>query len=240
MKPKLLDLFCCAGGAAMGYHRAGFEVVGVDNKPQPHYPFPYCQMDALLAMELLLDGQRIWDTQDNWWSLNLFAAFHASPPCQAYSCSTLQWRMAGRSYPDLLGPTRILLLDTEKPYVIENVLGARKLMLGPTLLCGTMFGLGTYRHRFFETSFAMPLILHQGHGVKQDSMQGPTALRSKSMLQVVGHPGWAGERKAREVAMSIDWMSPGELTQAIPSAYTEYIGKYLMADIERRKTNEQD
>jgi len=82
IKPKLLDLFCCAGGASMGYYRAGFEVVGVDNKPQPHYPFAFIQMDALLAMDLLLGHRRIYDTQGNWWSLELFNAYHASPPCQ--------------------------------------------------------------------------------------------------------------------------------------------------------------
>jgi DNA (cytosine-5)-methyltransferase 1 len=143
---KALDLFCGAGGAAMGLHRAGFEVHGVDLAPQPHYPFTFHRGDA---MEWLLDGYDfIW----------------ASPPCQAYSASTLALRRAGKEYVDLLAPVRTRLRACGTPYVIENVVGAP--MRGHTVLCGTMFGLRLLRHRLFETSFPicslLPPCQHKG------------------------------------------------------------------------------
>lgn len=122
-KPKLLDLFCGAGGAAMGYHRAGFEVTGIDINPQPHYPFKFIQADAMT------------------YPLGGFDCYHASPPCQRYSILTRglhQDRI--ENYPDLIAPIRDRLLHTGKPYVIENVEGARKLLINPVKLCGTMFG----------------------------------------------------------------------------------------------------
>lgn len=133
-KPRLLDLFCGAGGSAVGYARAGFEVVGVDLKSQPRYPFEFHQADA---MTYPLDG---------------FDAIHASPPCQAYSVAQ---KLQGNLHPDLIGPTRFRLTESGKPYVIENVVGAP--LLKPTLLQGTMFGLRTERKRLFETSFLLPM-----------------------------------------------------------------------------------
>ena len=138
MKPRLLDLFCGAGGAAMGYHRVGFEVVGVDINPQPHYPFEFHQADALTFP---LEG---------------FDAYHASPPCQFITPAGKQWRKQGREYPDLLEPTRRLLKATGRPYVIENVPGAPIRI--DLMLCGTMFGLTFPRHRIFESNVAMPLL----------------------------------------------------------------------------------
>jgi len=129
MKPRLLDLFCGAGGASMGYHRAGFEVEGVDIKPQPHYPFKFYQADAL---EFPLEG---------------YDAYHASPPCQKYT--TMQYRYKNKlNHPDLIAPIRERLIATRKPYVIENVYKAP--LKGHLLLCGTMFGLKIRHHRFFE------------------------------------------------------------------------------------------
>ncbi len=130
MKPRLLDLFCGAGGASAGYHRAGFEVVGVDIKPQPHYPFEFHQADAL---EFPLEG---------------YDAYHASPPCQAYSVCTKQEQK--KNYKKLIGSIRNRLIPTGKPFVIENVLGAKLDLRANILLCGTMFGLPIHRHRIFE------------------------------------------------------------------------------------------
>ena len=138
MRPRLLDLFCGAGGAAMGYHRAGFDVVGVDIRPQPRYPFEFHQADAL---EFLLDG---------------FDAIHASPPCQAHTALSVMWN--AREHPNLIPETRRLILEIGLPYVIENVVGARRELDHPVEICGAALGLGTAthqlaRHRLFECSF---------------------------------------------------------------------------------------
>ena len=135
MCPRLLDLFCCAGGAAKGYNQAGFDIVGVDITPQPNYPFPFVQADALqLDPKFLLS----------------FDAVHASPPCQSYS--VLAKRTGnGSSWPRLIEPVREMLVQSGLPYVIENVVGAP--LLNPIQLCGTMFpGLRVLRHRLFEVN----------------------------------------------------------------------------------------
>lgn len=130
MRPRLLDLFCGAGGASMGYHRAGFEVIGVDIKLQPHYPFKFYQADALAFP---LEG---------------YDAYHASPPCQAYSEATPITTKS--KHPQLIRIVHDLLIKLDKPYVIENVEGARWHLENPIMLCGTMFGLDVWRHRWFE------------------------------------------------------------------------------------------
>ena len=215
-KPRILDLFSGAGGAAKGYQRAGFYVVGVDINPQPHYcGDEFHQADALT------------------YPLEGFDAYHASPPCQDRTRACMQWRKEGRVYPQLIPQIRERLVNTRKPYIIENVPDAATLLINPTLLCGSMFNLRTYRHRLFETSFEMPLILDYGHGLKQDPMAGPKDKRMQPMLVIVGHCGYSGEGELRKKAMDIDWMSQTELTQAIPPAYTEYIGKYLMQEVLR-------
>ncbi len=230
MKPRLLDTFCGSGGCSEGYRRAGFAPYGIDNDPKPlrHYPFPYLCMDALEAMDRLLKGEGLTFSNGETLYLVDLAAFHASPPCQFATRATKQWRKEGRIYPQLISQTRKVLKLIGKPWVIENVSDAWRLMDNPTILCGSMFNLRTYRHRLFETSFAMPMILDYGHGLKQDSMAGPKEKRKQPMLVVVGHCGYAGEAKLRLKAMEIDWMSQDELSQSIPPAYTEYIGKYLM------------
>lgn len=212
MKPRLLDLFCGAGGAAMGYHRAGFEVVGVDIKPQKHYPFEFHQDNALSVI-----GR----------NGHLFDAIHASPPCQAHCRLKSRWRE--KEHPDLVAKTRALLQDTGKPYVIENVHGAP--LVTTAILCGTMFGLTSgeahlWRHRLFETSFPLPLV--------------PQCRHRKPVITVTGHCGGTrmrgGQRQysaaERRVAMGIDWMTAEELSQAIPPAYTEWIGKQLLKALE--------
>lgn len=209
---KLLDLFCGAGGCSMGYHRAGFEVVGVDIKPQPHYPFEFIQADALsLGLEFLQQ----------------FDAIHASPPCQAYTEAALSQRNAGKVYPDLMAPTRCLMQSTEVPFVIENTPGAP--MRVDIVLCGSMFGLRLIRHRWFECNF--PCFF----------LSSPCAHHHNPVV-VTGHgtPTWSRKKnggkcyRIEEVreAMGIDWMNRDELSQAIPPAYTEFIGRELIKYLE--------
>ena len=207
MTTRLLDLFCGAGGAAMGYHRAGFEVVGVDIKPQPHYPFEFHQADALTYP---LDG---------------FDAIHASPPCQAYSWAARRWDIPRA---DLVDATRDLLLVAGLPWVIENVPGAP--LRGPAILCGRMFDLPLIRHRLFETDWQLwPL---PGHP------RCVGLIKAGKAVTVAGHGGdnvrGNGGRAAKRAAMGIDWMDDTELNEAIPPAYTEWIGVQLMAHLEQQ------
>lgn len=207
MRPRLLDLFCGAGGASMGYHRAGFDVVGCDINPQPHYPFPFVQADAL-APPFDLSG---------------FSLIHASPPCQAYVRSGMVAK-DGR-HPMLIEPVRAMLESSGVPWVIENVPGST--LRADVVLCGSMFGLAIRRHRWFETS---PTLL----GLT------PPCDHSRPITGVYGHPhgkGGAFPTKRRPMLpsdaetwsreMGIDWMTPRELSQAIPPAYTEWIGRRL-------------
>lgn len=286
-RPRLLDLFCGAGGCSMGYHRAGFDVVGVDVHPQPRYPFEFHQADAL---EFPLDG---------------FDAIHASPPCQAFSA--LRHLNPGKEHPDLIAPTRDRLRAASVPYVIENVEGAP---LGEgtqlLLLCGTMFRLQTpdgraeiRRHRLFELGgFTIALRPACQHGQASFSVVGTgaavagrktlcavgdhphsaadrhedrrrvltvsgdkpnSANTPRKVITVVGHTPESSPRRrtvsvtgatpqanqkfdygrtyVRETfsvddaraAMGIDWMPMKSLSQAIPPAYTEFIGRHLLA-----------
>lgn len=217
-KPCLLDLFCCAGGAGVGYRRAGFDVVGVDIKPQPNYPLPFIQADVLK-----LDPRFI----------AFFDAVHASPPCQSYS--DLAKRNAnGHRWPRLIEPVREMLLRSGLPYVIENVEGAP--LFNPIVLCGTMFPkLRVLRHRLFEANFLIPPLAHNKHPKvhtfdKRKSHFGKTD-EWKDFVQVTGG-GNCTLAAARE-AMGIDWMTKGELNEAIPPAYTEFIGRELLRHLSR-------
>lgn len=201
---RLLDLCCGAGGAAMGYFRAGFtDIVGVDLHPQPHYPFQFIRADALT------------------YPLEGFDAIHVSPPCQAFSNAQ---RIQGRSHPDLVVRLRVRLKASGKPYVIENVVGAP--LHQPLTLCGQMFGLDLYRHRIFETSWLMHVPAHAAHDRPQTKMGRPP--KPGEILQVVGN--FSGVRQAKR-AMGIDWMVRDELREAIPPAYTEFIGRQLLRQI---------
>jgi len=221
---KILDLFCGAGGAGMGYHRAGFEVEGLDLNNQRHYPFAFTQADALKYL------------RESWLVFN-FDAIHASPPCQSYSITKHTHSV---EYPDLMEPVRELLEATRLPYVIENVPGAP--MHNPVTLCGTMFGLtatdtdGTKlhlkRHRLFESNIPLG---------------DPPPCRCKEMKR----EGWliggvyGGGSPTREAAairkggytppipvrrelMQMDWGTIKQLSEAIPPAYTEWVGKRLI------------
>jgi len=208
VKPKALDLFCCAGGAAMGLHRAGFEVVGVDIEHQKNYPFEFHQADAL--------GH----------SLEGFDFIWASPPCQAYSNAQ---RIRSNDHPDLVGPIRERLKASGVPWAIENVVGAP--LINPIELCGSMFpGLRTYRHRLFECSFPISAPVHPEHEAPLTKMGRPVA--AENFMHVVGN--FSGVQKARE-AMGIDWMVRDELREAIPPAYSEYIGRAALAVINAKR-----
>lgn len=227
-KPKLLDLFCGAGGAGMGYYRAGFDVTGIDNKPQPHYPFPFLQMDAMEAMDRLLRGEGLTFSNGETLYLRDINAYHASPPCQANTFlkpDLLHHRSYGHK--DCIPETRIRLETTNKPYVIENVVGAT--MNTVIILCGTMFGLKVFRHRLFESNIMVLQPFHIKHDGK--TRKGYPANEEYKYWCITGS---VGERKGAQEAMGIDWMArkASEVSQAIPPAYTEYIGKYLIKALE--------
>lgn len=218
MAPRILDLFCGAGGAGTGYHRAGFEVVGVDIEPHDDYPFTLFVSDAL-------EFARTWLDAGN------FDAIHASPPCPRYSTAT---PAANRdNHPDLIDPIRDILKASGLPYVIENVPGAP--LNNPVVLCGSMFGLGVRRHRLFESNIAMlqPECDHRA----QPQVWG--VYGDHGDAQPVTRPdGTSRGNKARNAAharevLGIDWMTRwDDLADAIPPLYTEFIGSALLEALE--------
>ena len=236
MRPRLLDLFCGAGGAAVGYHRAGFEVVGVDIKPQPNYPYKFWQEDALKLLRALID----------WEKIGLYDAIHASPPCQANVKGMAEVnRTLGREYAhvDLIAETRELLQESGLPYVIENVVGAK--LIDPVRLCGSSFGLPIRRHRLFESNAPLtaPPCDHSWQTEKKywngdRSVRLPNGKRKytghdrrSSVVQIYGAAKEAHEWPA---AMGIDWMTNEEMVEAIPPVYTEVIGAHLRAAVRSR------
>lgn len=227
MTPVLLDLFCGAGGAGMGYHRAGFDVVGVDIKPQPRYPFGFVQADALDVLANLSGNSSRYGL-----ALGMFDAIHASPPCQAFTA----YRRTGRvgAYPDLIPQTRALLRQADLPYGIESVEGAP--LENPTRLCGSTFGLDVRRHRLFETSFplASPGCDHGRHTPNRFP-SGRSKQRtgsSRGLVRATVEVGtWDIPLDVQRQAMGIDWMTLKELSEAIPPAYTEHVGRFLMRAI---------
>ena len=206
-KVKLLDLFCGAGGAAMGYYRAGFtDITGVDIKPQKNYPFKFIEADA---MTFPLEG---------------YDVIHASPPCQGYSSSMNHHTI--KEYPLLIAEVRNRLKSVGCAWVIENVRPLRAIpaehRLNGVILCGSAFGLRIWRHRWFEASVALmsPPCQH--------SIRGMNPYRTKSRA-ISGITGTSD--KKWQAAMGIDWMIGSEATLAIPPAYTEFIGKQLLASM---------
>jgi len=222
MKPRLLDLFCGGGGAAMGYSRAGFDVVGVDINRQPNYPFEFIQHDALDFLDSLLmrEGVNGFDVLD-------FAAIHASPPCQAYTRKSATWGRERKNmieHPDLLAPTRDLLIATGLPWVIENVPGSP--IDAQLMLCGSMFGLKIQKHRLFESNITLGLAPAScNHVGLYNPWQG--AGRSAAKFREAQDTPWlpssgGASRKAGYT---------GDVSNAIPPAYTEFIGRQLIATV---------
>ncbi len=223
MRPRLLDLFCNAGGAGQGYHLAGFDVVGVDLHPQKRYPFPFIQADAL-SLDLRF--------------LRSFDAIHASPPCQGYT--SLRHAPGTVGAPKLIGPTRGLLQAAGVPWIIENVEEAREDMIRPITLCGSMFGLGAQgcqlrRHRLFESNVPIwpptacrhddrPVIgVYGGHARRRAASAGGRGTRDV----------WeGGHRAAMSEAMGITWATCAEMSEAIPPAYTEHLGRQLLSHVD--------
>jgi DNA (cytosine-5)-methyltransferase 1 len=200
-KPRLLDLFCGGGGAGMGYHLAGFEVVGVDIEPQPNYPFEFHQAGALAV----LDG----DVLD----LARFDAICASPTCQRKARVTA-WRGCREDHPNTLTPTLAALRAQHLPYVVENVPEAADELRPDYLLCGTQFDLNVRRHRIFE----------RGNWDCYELMPPCRCHRNRDLL-----PFMHKEERAFADAMGCTWMSNFEARQAIPPAYTRFIGEQLLA-----------
>lgn len=212
-KPRLLDLFCGAGGAAEGYRSAGFEVVGIDIASQPNYPFEFIQRDAMKVPKSYLAG---------------FDVIHASPPCQAYS-DLAALNGNAHKWPKLIEPMRRKLAASGKLTVLENVEGAP--MPDAFVLCGTMFdGLRVLRHRLFEVNFPISVPECGPHPLvhtldKRKNHYGKTN-EWRDFVQVTG--GGNCSVSAASDAMGIDWMTKRELNESIPPAYTEYVGKWAM------------
>lgn len=203
MKKRLLDLFCGAGGAAMGYYRAGFEIVGVDIEKQPHYPFEFHQADA-------------FDFLEGHWKD--FDVIHLSPPCQRFSVLTPEH--SRKNHFDFFDKIYSLLDSIGKPFIIENVPPSRKRMRNPILLCGSMFGLPIFRHRFFDTYPHIGLVPCCNHNFIPVLISG-TPRRKGFQLK-------DSTVEQKRLSMGIAWMSTRELDQAIPPDYTEFIGKRML------------
>lgn len=248
--PKLLDLYCGAGGAGEGYHQAGFEVTGVDIVDQPNYPHEFIKADAL---QYLAEHGHEYD------------AIHSSPPCQCHSVMTKgRWKDRLENHVNMIPATRILLKHIGKPYIIENVYGAKDHLINPIMLCGSMFNLETKcgsqlrRHRLFECSFDVwnvPLCNHKKgsvigvygggqhpgrryHKDKDGNLITPHKV-FPATIGVYGNSGGSSNRDGiqmfstqdRRDAMGIQWMTGKELSQAIPPAYTKFIGLWMMKEV---------
>jgi DNA (cytosine-5)-methyltransferase 1 len=219
-RPRALDLFCGAGGAAMGLHRAGFDVTGIDIKPQPRFPFQFIQADALRPPVRLADFDLVW----------------ASPPCQFATQMSARWRGKGGkadSHPNLIPNVRAMLSDRTLPWVIENVVGARRHMRPTFKLHGGQFGLGVHRPRLFESNF---LVLASRARACQDpvGVYGPRAdgrrlftrkdMNGKVSIQRAAH-SVAEACTAMGIDHEMDWNG---VREAIPPAYAEHIGTYAL------------
>ncbi|MFH9870268.1 DNA methylase [Streptomyces lydicus] len=221
-RPLLLDLFCCAGGAAAGYHRAGFDVIGVDIVGRPNYPHPFVRADALEYLDGLIASGEI----------ARFAAVHTSPPCQAgcaLAIGTNKSRGWGRRHVQLIPALRTLLDATGLPYVIEQPTGKAPVRRD-LWLCGEMFHLGVLRHRNFELGgWTMPQPAHPKHrGYVRGYRHG--VYRDGPYVAPYGSGGGKATVAEMQQAMGITWTDVREeLTEAIPPAYSEHIGRAFLA-----------
>jgi len=225
-KPLLLDLFCCVGGAAVGYARAGFEVVGVDNKPQPNYPFKFIKADAIAY------GRA---------HARQFDAVHASPPCQTYSKTK---NLHNRKHPDLVATTRDMLMKKARVWVIENVEGSP--LIDPVLLCGTEFGmvakdvdgepLKLIRHRLFESNVPLARKGECNHDSAELTASvygaggGWTPIHREAPYR---RGGYVPATSVIQRLLGIDWMTKNEMSQSVPPVFAEHIGRQLLEGLER-------
>jgi DNA (cytosine-5)-methyltransferase 1 len=222
-RPRLLDLFCGAGGAAMGYDQAGYEVVGVDIEPQPHYPFTSVSDDAIDVLGDL-------DSLDRD-GLGTFDVIHASPPCQ--------WGTAYKRRPNhvkesknLVPQVRELLEGTGLLWVIEQPEANRVALHKPVRLCGSSFGLDVRRHRCFESSEPLHVLECQH---SWQTPRFPSATNRTNLRRTVEVGVWRIPLETQQAAMGIEWMTRKELSQAIPPAYTEFVGTQLMAHLKAKQ-----
>ncbi len=219
-KPRLLDLFCCAGGAGKGYADAGFEVIGIDINPQPNYPFEFYQEDAIHFLE-----------QAN---LSSWDVIHASPPCQAFSQAVKKKNRD--NYPNLIPITRDLLIKSNKPYIIENVPTAKKHLIDPIQLCGSAFGHPIRRHRLFESNLNLVGVecRHNDYPPKY-----PPAWNRTNLLRVIsisgGYQRSGVTMEEKLEAMGVDWpMTLPELSESIPPYYSAYLGTQVLRELRKK------
>lgn len=207
---RLLDLFCGAGGAAVGYHNAGFdEIVGMDIVPQPNYPFDFVQADAMT------------------YPLAGFDLIHASPPCQHFTRYRNVRKDITDRYEDLIAPTRTALKGANTPYVIENVPKAP--IRRDVELCGSMFGLDVRRHRWFELGEMTMIDPACDHSVwtERKYKQSSTRVNKRFTIEI---GAWDEKLELQKECMGVDWkITVRELSEAIPPAYTEWIGTQFLA-----------
>lgn len=204
---RVIDLYCGAGGCSVGYERGGWKIeLGVDDAPQPNYPYTFLQIDAIEFLASIIKSKNY-----GW-----FDVIHASPPCQKYTKAAKQWRKEGRKYPDLVEETRNLLVEIGKPFIIEGVPDTP--LIDPLYLNGGLFDLLVHRPRYFEiwpNKIKQPLIPPLPKPAKMGR-----SVKEGDVIQPVGH--FSGVQYARK-QMEIDWMTGQELSQAIPPAYTKWI-----------------
>jgi DNA (cytosine-5)-methyltransferase 1 len=224
-RPRLLDLYCGAGGAAMGYHLAGFHVTGVDIEAQPDYPFAFHRADALDYLTR---------------HAHRYHAVHASPPCQAHTpVSALNRRRHHREHPDLLPATRAALHATALPHVIENVHTRSAALAAPLVLCGTMFDLPVYRHRGFETT--LPLLATPPHPrhTRRAMRNGNLPTAERPVMTITGRNGHHSRawQRAAAHALGTPWITTlNGVCEAIPPAYTHFLGQQLADHLHHRIT----
>lgn len=252
-RPVIVDLFCCEGAGSRGYDLAGFDVVGIDlfkytdddgkrrGFSQSRYPYPSAQMDALLALRILIAGGFIDLTDGRRLYLWQIAAFHGSPPCQAYSITANSHDV---QHPMLIAPLRDLLEQTGKPYVIENVEGARSHLVDPVTLCwGDFYDDGSVldddgtplrmeRHRLFESNVPIPQPVHRKHDTAvQVAGSYGGARNDKVAARTIRKGGYVPSRAVQQRLLGVDWLTVGGMYQCLPPVYTEHVGRALMAVI---------